>query len=201
MWHGSIRKENCISLLLSIFSLTLLKQINQLQHNTKPKDATSPLLYSTNRIKPSKMDQLTLKSASPSLSRNVLTTLLVAIVFSASTASVASLAHQYYTFILLIPLLLFARQGSYIVQEHNFTFLRAISRGILDLKAQALVRMRQIVACLTTRYRDLDYRMRKKLFDEFAFFILGGGHRVILMLFWPGWWVLVLAWAAYRFCG
>lgn len=33
-------------------------------------------------------------------------------------------------------------------------------------------------------------RLRRRFFHEFATFILGGGNALILMLFWPGWWVL-----------
>jgi hypothetical protein len=32
--------------------------------------------------------------------------------------------------------------------------------------------------------------LRRRIFHEFAMFILGGGNALILMLFWPGWWVL-----------
>ncbi|KAI5457052.1 hypothetical protein BGZ63DRAFT_428482 [Mariannaea sp. PMI_226] len=32
--------------------------------------------------------------------------------------------------------------------------------------------------------------LRKKLFYEFAVFILGGGNILFIILFWPGWWVL-----------
>ncbi|KAK7424838.1 hypothetical protein QQZ08_008468 [Neonectria magnoliae] len=33
-------------------------------------------------------------------------------------------------------------------------------------------------------------KLRKKLWHEFALFILGSGNAVITMFFWPGWWVL-----------
>ncbi|KAF4981265.1 hypothetical protein FZEAL_2891 [Fusarium zealandicum] len=33
-------------------------------------------------------------------------------------------------------------------------------------------------------------RLRKKIWYEFAVFVLGSGNTVFLMLFWPGWWVL-----------
>ncbi|KAK7408540.1 hypothetical protein QQX98_009301 [Neonectria punicea] len=33
-------------------------------------------------------------------------------------------------------------------------------------------------------------KLRKKLWDEFALFILGSGNTVITVFFWPGWWVL-----------
>ncbi|KAL6860685.1 hypothetical protein ACO1O0_004717 [Amphichorda felina] len=33
--------------------------------------------------------------------------------------------------------------------------------------------------------------LRRRVFHEFTSFILGSGNTVILMLFWPGWWVLV----------
>ncbi|KAF7539601.1 hypothetical protein G7Z17_g12399 [Cylindrodendrum hubeiense] len=33
-------------------------------------------------------------------------------------------------------------------------------------------------------------KLRKKLFYEFAVFILGGGNCVFILVFWPGWWVI-----------
>ncbi|KAH7163476.1 hypothetical protein B0J13DRAFT_616070 [Dactylonectria estremocensis] len=33
-------------------------------------------------------------------------------------------------------------------------------------------------------------KLRKKLFYEFAVFILGGGNWVFVLVFWPGWWVI-----------
>ncbi|EMT66035.1 hypothetical protein ACKRZS_013488 [Fusarium odoratissimum] len=45
-------------------------------------------------------------------------------------------------------------------------------------------------------------RLRKKLWYEFAVFILGSGNLVFLMLFWPGWWVLAGAcWAGWMLLG
>ncbi|KAJ4257532.1 hypothetical protein NW762_008656 [Fusarium torreyae] len=45
-------------------------------------------------------------------------------------------------------------------------------------------------------------RLRKKLWYEFAVFILGSGNMVFLMLFWPGWWVLAGAcWAVWMLFG
>lgn len=45
-------------------------------------------------------------------------------------------------------------------------------------------------------------RLRKKLWYEFAVFILGSGNMVFLMLFWPGWWVLAGAcWAGWMLFG
>lgn len=44
--------------------------------------------------------------------------------------------------------------------------------------------------------------LRKKLFYEFAVFILGSGNSMILLLFWPGWLVVGGAsFAAWQFCG
>ncbi|OAQ62164.1 hypothetical protein VFPPC_07173 [Pochonia chlamydosporia 170] len=44
--------------------------------------------------------------------------------------------------------------------------------------------------------------LRKKLFYEFAVFILGSGNSVILLLFWPGWLVVGGAsFAVWQFCG
>ncbi|KAH7171396.1 hypothetical protein EDB81DRAFT_638026 [Dactylonectria macrodidyma] len=33
-------------------------------------------------------------------------------------------------------------------------------------------------------------KLRKKLFYEFAVFILGGGNCIFVVVFWPGWWVI-----------
>lgn len=44
--------------------------------------------------------------------------------------------------------------------------------------------------------------LRRRVFDEFADFILGSGNTVILMLFWPGWWVLAgTTWAYWYLWG
>ncbi|KAJ4318848.1 hypothetical protein N0V84_006662 [Fusarium piperis] len=45
-------------------------------------------------------------------------------------------------------------------------------------------------------------RLRKKLWYEFAVFVLGSGNMVFLMLFWPGWWLLAcVCWAAWVLFG
>lgn len=45
-------------------------------------------------------------------------------------------------------------------------------------------------------------RLRKKLWYEFAVFVLGSGNMVFLMLFWPGWWLLAGAcWAVWMLFG
>ncbi|OAA46117.1 hypothetical protein NOR_02870 [Metarhizium rileyi] len=38
--------------------------------------------------------------------------------------------------------------------------------------------------------------LRRKLFYEFAVFILGSGNPIILLLFWPGWLLVAGAWFA-----
>lgn len=44
--------------------------------------------------------------------------------------------------------------------------------------------------------------VRRKLFFEFAVFILGGGNSIILLLFWPGWLLVGGAfWGLWRFWG
>jgi hypothetical protein len=44
--------------------------------------------------------------------------------------------------------------------------------------------------------------LRKKMMYDFAFFILGSGNGLVLLLFWPGWLVVGgAAWAAVRICG
>ncbi|KAF5018239.1 hypothetical protein F66182_9802 [Fusarium sp. NRRL 66182] len=45
-------------------------------------------------------------------------------------------------------------------------------------------------------------KLRRKLWYEFAVFILGSGNLIFLMLFWPGWWVLAGAcWAFWMLSG
>jgi hypothetical protein len=45
-------------------------------------------------------------------------------------------------------------------------------------------------------------KIRKKLEFELMVFILGPGHSVILVLFWPGWWALAgLVWMAWSLFG
>jgi hypothetical protein len=44
--------------------------------------------------------------------------------------------------------------------------------------------------------------MRKKLFMEFMIFVLGGGNQLILVLFWPGWIIVVGGiWGVWSLCG
>ena len=44
--------------------------------------------------------------------------------------------------------------------------------------------------------------LRQKLWYEFAIWVLGSGNTVILMVFWPGWWVLAVAvWALWLLFG
>ncbi|KAF5007076.1 hypothetical protein FDECE_6580 [Fusarium decemcellulare] len=44
--------------------------------------------------------------------------------------------------------------------------------------------------------------LRKKLWYEFAVFVLGSGNVVFLMLFWPGWWLLAGAcWSVWMLFG
>lgn len=43
---------------------------------------------------------------------------------------------------------------------------------------------------------------RKRMFEDFAKFILGSGNPIFVMLFWPGWWFIGGAtWAFFLFCG
>ncbi|KAM5354262.1 hypothetical protein ACJ41O_000912 [Fusarium nematophilum] len=45
-------------------------------------------------------------------------------------------------------------------------------------------------------------RLRRKLWYEFALFVLGSGNTVFLMLFWPGWWLLAgVCWAGWMLFG
>lgn len=44
--------------------------------------------------------------------------------------------------------------------------------------------------------------LRKKLFYEFAVFILGGGNLLFILIFWPGWWLVAGAsWGLWWFFG
>jgi hypothetical protein len=43
--------------------------------------------------------------------------------------------------------------------------------------------------------------LRKKLFYEFAVFVLGGGNILFVLLFWPGWWLIAAAsWGLWTLC-
>lgn len=44
-------------------------------------------------------------------------------------------------------------------------------------------------------------KVRRKLWDEFAIWVLGSGNIVLLMIFWPGWWLLGGCWALWMLFG
>ncbi len=110
--------------------------------------------------------------------QHIIASLSAVVCWQASVAASFSLATAAYaTKILAFYALVTAKLGAF----HGFTMSLKAAATVWDWKSTRI--------------------LRAKLFYEFALFILGTGNGFILLLFWPGWLLLVGSYAAWYFCG
>ena len=79
----------------------------------------------------------------------------------------------------------------------RYTSQFAASQGIIAIKAGTVCALATSNKAIVMSWNSKCFaKLRRKLWFELAIWIMGGGNAVIVLVFWPGWWILLGAYWA-----